>query len=75
MRNRWWIVGALASALALLGGCTVTPVQAWEKGHLARPSMALEGRAAEAAMAEHIYASREAAAGRAGVGAAGCGCN
>lgn len=59
----------------LVSGCSLTPVQPWEKGHLARRSMALDGDAQESALAEHIYTSREAAAGRAGVGAAGCGCN
>ncbi|MBH9552691.1 DUF4266 domain-containing protein [Inhella gelatinilytica] len=65
----------LVGVAILSAGCSVVPVQAWEKGHLAQRSMALEGHAQEAGLAEHIYASREGASGRAGVGASGCGCN
>ena len=59
-----------------LPGCTGAPtVQAWQKGHLARPDMALEGNALEAKFADHIYFSKEAASGGAGVAGGGCGCN
>lgn len=64
---------------ALVLGCsacsTVAPPQPWEKGHLARADMALEGDRLEAKFVEHIYASREAASGGSGVGGGGCGCN
>ena len=58
------------------GGCAlVTPVQAWEKGILAKPEMSFEGDKLEAQFAEHTYTSKEAASGGAGVGGGGCGCN
>lgn len=59
-----------------LSGCAGTPtVQAWQKGFLARPDMAMEGNALEAKFADHIYFSKEAASGGAGVAGGGCGCN
>ena len=68
----------LIAALGFLGlaGCTSRPmVQAWEKGHLARSDMAMEGNPLEAKLADHIYFSKEAASGGAGVAGGGCGCN
>lgn len=71
--NRW-LAGVLG--VLVLAGCASTPtVQAWEKGYLARPDMALEGNALEAKLADHIYFSKEAASGGAGVAGGGCGCN
>lgn len=69
-----------ASALALMAagatGCSaITPVQAWEKGTLAKTEMLMEGDGLEARFNEHIYNSREAASGGSGVGGGGCGCN
>ncbi len=65
-----------AGILTGLSGCTGAPtVQAWQKGYLARPDMALEGNALEAKFADHIYFSKEAASGGAGVAGGGCGCN
>ena len=78
MRYLWL---ALACALGTgiltgLSGCAGTPtVQAWQKGFLARPDMAMEGNALEAKFADHIYFSKEAASGGAGVAGGGCGCN
>ena len=58
------------------GGCAmISPVQAWEKGILAKPEMGFEGDKLEAQFAEHTYSSKEAASGGAGVGGGGCGCN
>lgn len=64
-------------ALPLLcAGCALPPpVQPWEKGHLAKPIMALEPDPLEAALQRHIHTSREAASGGYGVGGGGCGCN
>ena len=67
-------LGALG-ALGALSGCALTPVQAWEKGQLARPDMLLQGDALANRFNEHIYASKEAAAGGNAVGGGGCGCN
>lgn len=58
-----------------LGGCSIAPVQPWEKGMLARPEMTFESDPLEAKFLEHAYASKEAAAGGSGVGGGGCGCN
>ena len=74
-------MNALAVLVGLIlavasGGCAlVTPVQAWEKGVLAKPEMTFEGDKLESQFAEHTYSSKEAASGGAGVGGGGCGCN
>lgn len=70
-------MGVSALAVVLTGGgcAAIKPVQAWEKGTLARSDMLLDGDPLEMRFGEHIYASREAASGGAGVGGGGCGCN
>lgn len=69
-------IGAVAALAAGATGCSaITPVQAWEKGTLAKPEMLMEGDGLEARFNEHIYNSREAASGGSGVGGGGCGCN
>ena len=69
----------LALLIALVccaSGCAHrAPVQAWEKGNLAKPAMLVEGDPLESRFNEHIYASREAASGGSAVGGGGCGCN
>lgn len=65
-----------AALLSSIAACNSAPtVQAWQKGYLARPDMAMEGNALEAKFADHIYFSKEAASGGAGVAGGGCGCN
>ena len=66
---------AALTALVGLAGCALPPVQAWEKGQLARRDMLILGDPAEARFNEHIYASKEAASGGSAVGGGGCGCN
>ena len=62
--------------VAVLSACSALhPPQPWEKGLLAKPSMAMGGDAQEQRFDQHIYTSKEAAAGGAGVGGGGCGCN
>lgn len=69
-------IALLAAVLCASTGCaTRAPVQAWEKGNLAKPAMLIEGDPLEARFNEHIYASREAASGGSAVGGGGCGCN
>lgn len=51
------------------------PVQAWEKGQLARPDMAFEGDGLDQRFVQHVYASKEGTSGGSGVGGGGCGCN
>ena len=58
--------------LAVLAGCA--PVEAWERGVLARPHMAPDPRPLRSAVRAHVQSSREAAP-PAGVGeGGGCGC-
>jgi hypothetical protein len=59
--------------LTWLSGCT--PVQAWERGTLARPEMALEPDAMAQALDNHIYFSKEASSGGNSASGGGCGCN
>lgn len=68
---------ALLLGVALLAtACSpLTPVNAWDKGHLAKPAMGFESNPLDAKLVEHTYASREAASGGASVGGGGCGCN
>jgi Domain of unknown function (DUF4266) len=74
--RRALVAAASAAVLSGTAGCTSTPtVQAWQKGYLARPDMAMEGNALEAKFADHTYFSKEAASGGAGVAGGGCGCN
>jgi hypothetical protein len=55
-----------------VSGCTA--VAPWERGHLAKPHMALEPNPSQRALREHTYMSREAAAGGDTAGGGGCGC-
>ncbi|MEN8720843.1 MAG: DUF4266 domain-containing protein [Oceanococcaceae bacterium] len=62
--------------IAMLSGCTITPVQPWERGELAHPDMQWEaGLVDEAAIREHTYTSKEAASLSPTLGGGGCGCN
>jgi hypothetical protein len=57
-------------------GCSVIrPVQAWDKGYLAKNSMKFDYDKLAMKNGEHIYTSKEAASGSSSVGGGGCGCN
>lgn len=56
----------------LLAGCA--PVQPWERGHLAKPQMALEPHPTQEVFREHIHGGREAASGGSASSGGGCGC-
>jgi hypothetical protein len=82
MRNRRrrlaLVVSVLASAAALLGGCSTASavrVHPWERASLADATMNPDRDPLGTAMTEHCYFSREAASGGRGVGGSGCGCN
>lgn len=60
---------------AALAGCATTPVQPWERGHLARWDMRWDPDPAQAAMREHSYFSKEGSNGQIGAAGGGCGCN
>lgn len=59
----------------LLGGCSIQPVQPWEKNLLAKDEMQLTPDRIEDYLDAHAYANREASSGGKGVGGGGCGCN
>ena len=60
---------------AALAGCAATPVQPWERGHLARWDMRWDPDRAQTAMSEHTYFSKEGSTGQIGAAGGGCGCN
>jgi hypothetical protein len=60
---------------ALLAGCAMQPVQAWEKGDLAKPAMSFSVDTLDDHFTQHIYNSKENASGGYGAGGGGCGCN
>lgn len=65
-----------AGLLASLAGCsTPGPVQAWEKGNLAKHGMAMDADPLDQRFMQHIYTSKENSTGGSGVGGGGCGCN
>ena len=72
-----WSALALIACLTSLGaGCSsMTQVQAWEKGKLARQDMRFDRDTLDARFVDHTYFSKEASTGGTGVGGGGCGCN
>ncbi|HUH94026.1 MAG TPA: DUF4266 domain-containing protein [Casimicrobiaceae bacterium] len=69
-------MGARIAALVVLtlcGGCAT--VQPWERGTLAKPSMAIEEPPHQTAQKLRTYGAKEAGASASGVGGGGCGCN
>ena len=61
----------LALALWLPGCVQVAP---WERGHLAKPQMALDPHPEQNSFLEHIHGGREAASGSTAASGGGCGC-
>lgn len=75
MKSLAWSL-LMATALSILSGCsTQGPVNAWEKGNLAKPGMAMDADPLDQRFLQHIYTSKENSTGGAGVGGGGCGCN
>jgi hypothetical protein len=64
----------LLTILLLASGCSLTPVQPWERNYLAKPEMAL-AHPIDASFDSHIYFSKEASSGGQGFAGGGCGCN
>ena len=56
-------------------GCSMQPVQPWERDILAQRKMQLDPYPNDTYLDEHIYFSKEASRGGAGLGGGGCGCN
>jgi Domain of unknown function (DUF4266) len=76
MKHSYKIAMYAVVMTSLMSGCSsITPVNAWEKGDLAKTEMSFESDVLDAKFTDHIYFSREAATGGAGVGGGGCGCN
>jgi hypothetical protein len=67
------IAAAFLAASMTGGGCAV--VQPWERGTLAKPSMAVDAPPHEAAQKQRTYQAKEGGASANGVGGGGCGCN
>jgi Domain of unknown function (DUF4266) len=76
MKHLYKVALYAVAVTSLMSGCSnITPVNAWEKGDLAKSSMTFESDILDAKFTDHIYFSREAATGGSGVGGGGCGCN
>ncbi|WP_232463793.1 DUF4266 domain-containing protein [Methylovulum psychrotolerans] len=58
-------------ALAL---CACSPVAPWQRGTLAKASMAVEPTPMQTQLSEHTHGSREAAAASTSASGGGCGC-
>lgn len=69
-----FIARILALVLAFLVCAACTPVAPWQRGTLAKDSMALEANPMDKAMRSHIYGSREAAIPAGAAAGGGCGC-
>jgi len=68
-----------AKKILLFFSCTMllscSTVKPWERGHLAKPQMALDPHPLQSTNRSHHYGSREAgAASNASSGGGGCGC-
>lgn len=65
----------LVACCAALGACATTPVQPWERAHLARWDMRWDPDSVQTAMKQHAYFSKEGSSGAIGAAGGGCGCN
>ncbi len=65
----------LITCMSMAGCGTLSQVQAWEKGKLARQDMKFDRDLLDAKYVDHTYFSKEAATGGTSVGGGGCGCN
>lgn len=61
--------------VAALACAACAPVAPYQRGHLARPDMALDASPGQSRAMEKTYSAKEAAFGGATVGGGGCGCN
>jgi hypothetical protein len=60
--------------VVILSACSVTPVQPWQRGILAKPQMQ-PIHPIDSAFDDHIYFSKEASSGGQSFAGGGCGCN
>lgn len=60
--------------LFILSGCSLGPVEAWERGDLAKQEMGWEPDPMQAILRDHIYTAKEGSSGGVGASGGGCGC-
>ena len=66
----------ILSAITFQTSCAqMEPVEAWDRGYLAKDTMQWEADARSARLKGHVYTSKEASTGGAGAAGGGCGCN
>ncbi|MGH8552922.1 MAG: DUF4266 domain-containing protein [Methylococcales bacterium] len=58
--------------LASTAGCAA--VEPWQRGHLAKPQMALDPNPMQSELRGHTYSAREAASSGGSAKGGGCGC-
>lgn len=73
MKRRLLLLPLMAALAAAVSGCQ--PVQAWERGTLAKPEMAIDTDPLATALNNHVYFSKEASNGGHSATGGGCGCN
>lgn len=65
----------ILAVLALtLSGCSLAPVESWDRDRFLKPEMAWESDALLGDFRRHTYESKEAASGSIAIGGGGCGC-
>ena len=70
------LLPAIVLCATTCAGCASLPkVEAWQKGNLAKPSMALDADSLEGMLGQHTYQSKEAASGGYGVGGTSIDCH
>jgi len=74
VKRQFLILMTMFIVLAVTG-CSMQPVQPWERDILAQRKMQLDPYPNDTYLDEHIYFSKEASRGGAGLGGGGCGCN
>ena len=73
MKKNLLVLPAIIIGILFCSGCQ--PVQAWERGTLAKPEMAIDADPMETTLNSHIFFSKEASNGGHNAAGGGCGCN
>ena len=73
IKKKLLVIPLLLMIAGVISGCQ--PVQAWERGTLAKPEMAIDVDPMESALNNHIFFSKEASNGGHNAAGGGCGCN
>jgi hypothetical protein len=69
------LISLLLLGAGLASGCTLQPVQPWQRGVLAQSEMAWDVDPLMATQRRQMQVSKEAASGGPTLGGGGCGCN